>query len=149
MRACEQRIKADERASRRGVHIKNARIERLETELVRVWHRASAVERKRLEADLSRVEVELSQARYVARALATIVDNGDYLSCAHEALVVYNGLAKQGEANEATLDLVTELFGLGIEKPTAGRISWLKECGLIPPDLELVADGDDESPDSE
>lgn len=49
VRACELRISAAERASRRGVHILEDRIRRLESDLVQVWRRCSAVERKRLE----------------------------------------------------------------------------------------------------
>jgi hypothetical protein len=62
LRAVDLRMRADERASRRNVYILNARIERLETELVRLWHRSSAVERRRLEQENNRLSATLARA---------------------------------------------------------------------------------------
>ncbi len=52
VRACELRMIADRRAARRNVYGLQDRIRKLEGELVRVWHRASGVELKKLEARL-------------------------------------------------------------------------------------------------
>ena len=70
VRACELRMRADERASRRNVYILNARIEKLENDLVRMWHRASGRELLRV-LDLANsrgeriaeLEAELERAR--------------------------------------------------------------------------------------
>jgi ABC-type phosphate transport system auxiliary subunit len=78
IRACEIRQKADERASRRGVHILNARIERLETELTKLWHRASGVERKRLEAENSELRAKVEKLSRELRSWLFDGDEEDY-----------------------------------------------------------------------